>query len=286
MNVCIATIRNSKNTILKYRLYNHDKKHMVDVHARSIGNRIQAAGIRNLALSNTGVVCLEGNIDDYPIIIANTNQVDNAGSPVVISVNNAKAILCNYDGRAVEAPLELIKQKIHKFANAELSQTGDIVIKSTGNGAISNIEQSKPQEEVTTAKEQKPEQSTAIKQVSSGKSLFDAVMQAEDTQLNIRSFTAQDYKESMELSNRVFMSPTSLVNDIYSRGRSVSIEDKSAYSFNIVRSGDRVELVKYIGEGYKGLVVIPDGVTHIDKSSFERCEAEEIQMPETDYIFR
>ena len=281
MNVCIATIRNSKNTILKYRLYNHDKKHMVDVHARSIGNRIQAAGIRNLALSNTGVVCLEGNIDDYPIIIANTNQVDNAGSPVVISVNNAKAILCNYDGRAVEAPLELIKQKIHKFANAELSQTGDIVIKSTGNEVISNIEQSKPQEEVTTAKEQKPEQSTAIKQVSSGKSLFDAVMRAEDTQLNIRSFTAQDYKESMELSNRVFMSPTSLVNDIYSRGRSVSVEDKSAYSFNIVRSGDRVELVKYIGEGYKGLVVIPDGVTHIDKSSFERCEAEEIQMPDT-----
>lgn len=260
MDICIATIQNKMGSILKYRILSLDTGVLHDIHSRSIINYIKTNNIKNLALENNTVICTQGSIEDYPVIHADGKVKNNI--PVVLQQDTENIKIANYEGKVLALPINVVIQKVNKFANA-IIDNGKIIYKEAN-------------------------KKTKI----TSKGFLDRVLESKigDININIQGFNMQDYYRKFGVSDDVLKKPSDVF--IKSKKEDLNLENnKDAYEFEIVKIDDRVELRSYKGDKYTGIVNIPTGVTHICKSAFKEAEATELFMPETvvyigDYAFK
>lgn len=243
MIVCIGTLRNNNGTITKYRIINTGSKTVSDIASENMTSFISKYNVRNL--KNTDKIeCTEGRLEDYPCILGDRQTINNV--PVVIETGN-NITIANIEGKIVTLPEQAILDKLNSFANADIVD-GNIVIKKS--------------------------------KVSGAKNILKEIMEAEDIPINITGFNMMDYMDNLGVSNDIFKPPSEIFKQKVIDDKTIE-SDINAYKFEIVKVEDRVELRKYIGEGYKGQVIIPDGVTHICREAFLKAKAEELIMPDT-----
>ena len=258
MLICIATIRNKAGDILKYRMLDTSANRCQDISKKQIGGYIQSNNVRNLDLSGDKLRCLEGNINEYPIIKAGTLKNNIA---IIISTGS-EVCIANYEGKVVTLPYNVLTQKISNFANGTADAIStDITIVDTINTSdtgTTGITQAKP---------------------SGNIDYLSIVMEAPVPQINLQGFNVREHYKEMGISDNVYRDASSVYKIKGNRSAKQIENDESAYSFDIVQLSDRVELRGYTGNGYRGLVKIPDKVTHICKNVFNKARAEEIEMP-------
>ena len=134
MYICIATIRNKRRSILRYRILDTNTGKYEDIHSRSIVGRLGTNHVRNLEVANGNVECTEGNLDKYPILIDGTNKAANVNSPIIISLTDTDGTVCNFKGNIASAPIQTIIDKIKTFANGTIQGTKIVITRNNQAG--------------------------------------------------------------------------------------------------------------------------------------------------------
>ncbi len=244
MLICIAILKNGTSTDeKKFRILDTDTGKVSDIPESNLKSKnIQ---IRNLAISDKRIDFIEGKEDKYPLI--SDSGVSN-NIPIIIS-SDKYTVMSNYEGRVVKILTRDLLKKVKYFSNATVNGHKIEISKAQQNGKSSKV------------------------------NYLDLILNAKDVPIDIQSFDMRDHYKDMGISDNVYKSPDRVFNT-YSDGNKIT-NDTSAYSFEIVKVEDRVELRSYKGDNYTGLVVIPDKVTHICKAVFRKATATELIMPDT-----
>ena len=205
--------------------------------------------IRNIRVNKTVVECTEGNISNYPTLT--NGQVQN-NIPVYIATNGDKADIVNYAGKIITVDLNQLRAQIKQFANGKWNSSGRIeIVKSTST--------------ISTA------QSNTL-------SPLESLMRLEGKPVDVHNFNARDYYINLGVTPDVYKDPYSIF--VLNRPQAgVKIEsDRSAYKFEIVKVGNRIELRKYEGAEYTGEVIVPPEVTHICEGVFSSTKFKKLVM--------
>lgn len=214
-------------------------------------NKLSNYRIRNIELHGNNIECTEGEFKDYPIIGEDGKVTNNI--PVVISVGK-EVVVANYEGKLIKLPEGVLLSKINKFANASVDNNKIILSKSNTQRTYSKTDNSI--------------------------SIYDLIMKAPEVEVNTDNFNSRNYYKTLGVTDKIFKKPYDIFVDKDETSETIE-EDSSAYEFEIVTVENRVELRKYKGDRYTGLVRIPPNVTHICKEAFLRARATELIMPDS-----
>ena len=145
-----------------------------------------------------------------------------------------------------------LRAQIKQFANGKWNSSGRIeIVKSTST--------------ISTA------QSNTL-------SPLESLMRLEGKPVDVHNFNARDYYINLGVTPDVYKDPYSIF--VLNRPQAgVKIEsDRSAYKFEIVKVGNRIELRKYEGAEYTGEVIVPPEVTHICEGVFSSTKFKKLVM--------
>ena len=263
MDICIATLRNSEDKILKFRILSVERKQISDLLYTDI---IKHNSFSNIKIQDSKIVCTQGDIESYPKIYG-ANIKNNV--PIVLSTSEDETTIANSEGKVVKLATNSLIQKTTAFANAYL-YGGWLLISDD------EVEVSKEKLVIESGRgntETKVQNKTQL-------SPLEQVMQADALNMDLKSFNMMDHYKKFNVSDSILKSPMVVFTSSRHEDKP-TVNNPSAYSFDIIKAEDRVELRMYIGNGYTGLVEIPDGVTHICAKAFEQAEATELTMPES-----
>ena len=224
-------------------------------------------------INNNGEIETIGKLEDYPYINFKGELKNNL--PVIVDNQEDHIVIVNGLGRPVKIKKELAIQRFDKFANAIKNKDSIVMMNMVANNGI---RKSKLMERILNFNSDiKPGDKEAL---SNRKEILEKIVVNNLDESDIASqFTEQHSKNDQ--SKTASVANTNENKSTWRQSRNIEFDGDKGYAFDIVEVDDRVELRSYNGQGFKGTVIIPDGVTHICNKAFALAEASILIMPDS-----